>query len=1212
MKSKKVKISIKQKKLEIKEGDTVMVPYTVGKFTKAIVKEIKDQYVKVKYVEKKILEAMNSDTAVYQLQNIRKLDTDYEINSERDEIIPESWVHFNKKEFPEWINTVFFPYRIKEEEKPSTVWEWRPYQKFVRDYLGMTSPYRGLLLYHGLGSGKCHRKDTPIMLSDGNIKKVQDIKVGEKLMGDDTRPREILSLATGKDKIYMIKSKNHKYGVNSEHILCLKNKDTKIKQNEDGYNFKYFDFQQRKMKKYISNNLEEIESYKRRIDEDVLEIELNHYLSLSKQAKTFLRGYRRSLDFEHQDVKLDSYLYGFIYGLKNFTDARLFDLEKNIEKIKTDTSVNINSLKDNIDNDIKFLDYKLNSGEVRLELLKGFIDASRVINSSKNEIVFEEKSEKVKEDILFVLNSLLINYKISEEGKKIRISLENNFERELMREEKYRFEVEYVGEEQYYGFTITGNGRYLLDNCTVTHNTCTSIAVAENLKSEKNIIIMLPASLRSNYVKALVDECGDKAYKTNRNKLNNKYHFISYNASNTIDQLKKIPSLDNHVIIVDEIHNLVSMMVSNSKKGPEIYNMLMNAKNCKIVALSGTPVVNFPFEVAKLANILCGFIELNIFYVRSVKNSFNREWNLDFLANKLELLKSVNYVEVQGKNILVNLFAKSYDPNFPDIVNELIQNADKLGVRMDFIETRKFTLFPDNEDEFRNFFVEETPDGELLKNSDLLKRRLMGLISYYRGGKPIYFPKVNPVHLIEVPMSNYQFRLYEEIRTVEREKEKGSSFKKAMKGMTNSKSKNASKKKVSSLFRVFSREFSNFVFPEEIERPFVKRFIKLFTNKKKKSNEISAEELKILEKENTMQEQNKNVVGKDKKLIEKAINELSRKKDEYLKDTDNGLRKYSPKMAKMLEIINTSPGLVFVYSAFRTLEGIEVFKLVLEANGYKQYRVGESNKSEKVKFAIWSGTESEEERQDILKVFTSYDNRYGEKIKILLATSAGAEGIDLKNIRQVHVMEPYWHEVRVDQVIGRANRMKSHVDLPKQDWTVDVYRYHTVFDKEQREVAKEKITTDEFIYDKAMKKLKVTDEIKKTLKEIAVDCTLNAVDNGKDIKCFSFGMDANGLAYKANISEDFVYGRSELGTKQVKRKLKVMFLDENKNVIFANKKKKVFCYLNDTECKNPIKNIKKLEKIAVDEDSLEAFEIESAKLNNPIKIGDIDKDGILR
>ena len=113
----------------------------------------------------------------------------------------------------------------------------------------MTSPYRGLLLYHGLGSGKCHRKDTPIMLYDGKIKKVQDIKTGDKLMGDDTRPRDILSLARGKDKIYMIKCHNFEYGVNSEHILCLKNKDLKIKQDNDNYCIKYFDTLSKKNKK---------------------------------------------------------------------------------------------------------------------------------------------------------------------------------------------------------------------------------------------------------------------------------------------------------------------------------------------------------------------------------------------------------------------------------------------------------------------------------------------------------------------------------------------------------------------------------------------------------------------------------------------------------------------------------------------------------------------------------------------------------------------------------------------------------------------------------------------------------------------------------------------------------------------------------------------------------------------------------------------------
>ena len=792
--AKKVKIFVKEK-AEIKEGDVVMVPYTIGKFTKAIVKEIKDQYVKVKFVEKKILEAMNSDTALFQLKNVRKLNTRFELNSQNDQIIPDQWVHYNKKKFPEWINTVFLPYRIKEEEEPSKTWEWRPYQKFVRDYLGMTSPYRGLLLYHGLGSGKCHRIDTPIMLSDGKIKKVQDINVGEELMGDDAHPRRVLSLASGKDKIYMIKNKDFEYGVNSEHILCLKNKNLKIKEKNDEYQIEYLDICDKRIKKYTSNNIEEIRQFQNRIEEEVLEIELNKYLELSQYAKNFLRGYRTRLDFLSRETLISPYEFGYSFEKDN---------QKNIPD-----------------------EYKINSYENRVDFLKGLIASSNIKKCKKqNKIYIKEES---KDDILFMIDSLGIERKIKEDNKYLEIDINDS-----KKYHKYKFEVEYVGEEEYYGFTISGNGRYLLKDFTVTHNTCTSIAVAENHKGARNILILLPASLRSNYIKALIEECGDKEYKTNRNKLNNKYHFVSYNASNTIDQLKKIPSLDDHVIIIDEIHNLVSMMVTKSKKGPEIYDMLMNAKNCKIVALSGTPVVNFPFEVAKLANILCGYIELNIFHVRSVKNSYNKSWNLDFLASKLELLESVNYVEVQGKNILVNLMVKSYDPSFSEIIGELLNVAEKEGVKMDFIQTKKYTLFPDEEDEFRNYFVEETPDGELLKNEELLKRRLLGLISYYRGGKPIYFPVVNPVHIINVPMSDYQFRAYEEIRTVEREKEKGSSFRKVMKGLANSKSKNSSKKKVNSLFRVFSREFSNFVFLNQLKDHLLKNLLNYLRIRRKK------------------------------------------------------------------------------------------------------------------------------------------------------------------------------------------------------------------------------------------------------------------------------------------------------------------------------------------------------------------------------------------
>ena len=60
----------------------------------------------------------------------------------------------------------------------------------------------------------------------------------------------------------------------------------------------------------------------------------------------------------------------------------------------------------------------------------------------------------------------------------------------------------------------------------------------------------------------------------------------------------------------------------------------------------------------------------------------------------------------------------------------------------------------------------------------------------------------------------------------------------------------------------------------------------------------------------------------------------------------------------------------------------------------------------------------------------SDNNVMGQIIKVLMITSSGAEGISLKNVRYVHITEPYWHPVRIHQVIGRAKRICSHSDLP--------------------------------------------------------------------------------------------------------------------------------------------------------------------------------------
>ena len=73
----------------------------------------------------------------------------------------------------------------------------------------------------------------------------------------------------------------------------------------------------------------------------------------------------------------------------------------------------------------------------------------------------------------------------------------------------------------------------------------------------------------------------------------------------------------------------------------------------------------------------------------------------------------------------------------------------------------------------------------------------------------------------------------------------------------------------------------------------------------------------------------------------------------------------------------------------------------------------------------------------------------GEIIKLFMITASGAEGISLKNTRFVHICEPYWHPVRIEQVIGRARRICSHDKLPEELQTVEVFLYLMTFSKTQ-------------------------------------------------------------------------------------------------------------------------------------------------------------------
>jgi superfamily II DNA or RNA helicase len=188
---------------------------------------------------------------------------------------------------------------------------------------------------------------------------------------------------------------------------------------------------------------------------------------------------------------------------------------------------------------------------------------------------------------------------------------------------------------------------------------------------------------------------------------------------------------------------------------------------------------------------------------------------------------------------------------------------------------------------------------------------------------------------------------------------------------------------------------------------------------------------------------------------------------------------YSMKFLKIMKKINIADGPVFVYSNFKELGGIRCFVKFLEYHGWKKYTdYGEGNK----RFAIWSGDEKPQTKDEIKFIFNQKTNFDGSKIKIMLGSPSIKEGVSLLRVQQVHILEPYWNMSRMLQIMGRAVRFCSHKDVTKSKRLVKIYLYLSTYPKEQ--------TIDEYIWSLAKKKNKLIEQFEIALKESSFDCNL--------------------------------------------------------------------------------------------------------------------------
>lgn len=648
-----------------------------------------------------------------------------------------------------------------------------------------------------------------------------------------------------------------------------------------------------------------------------------------------------------------------------------------------------------------------------------------------------------------------------------------------------------------------------------------------------NVFFLIPSSLRGTWNEELEKWLNKDEYEYRYKNI----IFIHYNSPradrNFLDAIKNTDHSKKNIYFIDEVHNFISNVYSNisnteGTRAQTIYNHIIRDKlenpDTRIVALSATPAINKPFELALLFNML------------------------------------------------------------------------------------RPGIFPKSETAFNNLFLSTSGSYQSLNKNfkNLFQRRILGLVSYYYGGIPDFYAK-KKIHYVDVPMSKHQEEIYDIVDNNEKKQEARA----RMAGHTGSVT-----------YKSATRQACNFVFPHISQR--VNGELRPKTGSFRIS---SADALKIQEgTSNKEQTTNKSeykkalnvFIGSLKQFYDEKnnndiknghtiINDIKVFKEKYKGDYSkfdkeekkksslyNAMVDSSRKFVNSLFLVMNSPGPVIIYSNYVFMEGIEIYKIYAHYFGFYNYHQEQKRIKGKFGYVEFHSQIDKDERYNGMNAINESDNKFGEHIKMILISKAGSEGLSLKNIRQVHILEPYWNEVRISQMIGRGIRHCSHKDLPLDQRVVNVYRFRSV-----RTINPDNQTTDIYIETMARSKDGLIQSFLNALKEAAIDCSLNKNHNmlTQQYKCFQF--DENSLfneyigpAYKNDINEDIKYnnGLNNLGSLLLKIKVyeieAVILLEKDGKL--SNKKKYWYSpktlVVYDYDLHYPIG------KIAADDD------------NNPVKI----------
>lgn len=497
--------------------------------------------------------------------------------------------------------------------------------------------------------------------------------------------------------------------------------------------------------------------------------------------------------------------------------------------------------------------------------------------------------------------------------------------------------------------------------------TCAAITIAEGWKNKKKIVVLTPASLIDNFRDELRSDCGNNNYITKKEK----------------QQLSKLKSTDKEYIkIINKTNERIA----------KYYNIMSYHKFIDKVLANKMSLKNTLLIVDEIQNMI------------SESGTFYRVLHKKILSS--------------GNDLIVVLLSAT--PMF-DKPQEIALTLNLLRPKHPFPTGSNFIDKYLKKSKTKNGIVHHP------HNMDDFKRRIRGLISYYRGADPISYPE-SEFKIKRLVMDDFQYKSYLGALSNEDGYIRGAFTSDDILNLPTN-------------FMIGPRIVSNVAFPNK----------------------------------STAEEGLKSFRGEELEL--------------------QNLKKYSIKFYHILRSLKKSEGPCFVYSNFKTYGGIDAFARVLKKHGWKDFKNhGEGKK----RFAIWSGNETIEYKSKLKCTFNQKNNKDGSKLHIMLGSPSIKEGVTLKRLDQMHILEPYWNMSRMLQIIGRGVRYCSHADMPKRRRIVQIYLYLA-----KTQNSKESI--DQYIWKMANKKAKLIYKFERFMKEHAIDCELfyNAnYDEENPLVCF--------------------------------------------------------------------------------------------------------------